>query len=414
MTDFFFLITAVLIFPYILRTTVDFLNWRHARSAPLPADFKDVVDEKKYADAQAYLAEQTRYTMITRTLSLLATLAFLWLGGFAFVDARAREFGFGPILTGVTYFLILGAFSEIVSLPLSWYHTFVIEQKFGFNRSTLGTFVKDTLKGWVLGLILGGGLLAALFWFLLSTGENAWLWAWAFHCFFQVVIGFLAPIVIMPLFNKFDPLPEGDLRTAIERYAGGVHFKLQGIFTMDGSKRSSKANAFFTGFGRFRRIVLFDTLVSRHPVKELVAVLAHEVGHFKRGHILKQIALSFLVFFGLFYLLKQVIGSQEAMSTAMGAAEPSLHLSLTVAFLLYAPIGLFVSLAFQILSRKYEFEADAYARATTGDGAALIEALKRLSVESLSNLNPHPWKVFLDYSHPPVTQRIAALRAANP
>lgn len=253
--------------------------------------------------------------------------------------------------------------------------------------------------------------MAALFWFLLSTGDQAWIWAWAFLCFFQVVVGFLAPIVIMPLFNKFEPLPAGDLRAAIEKYAAGVHFKLQGIFTMDGSKRSSKANAFFTGFGRFRRIVLFDTLVSRHPKEELVAVLAHEVGHFKRGHILKQIALSFLVFFGLFWLLSRVLQAQATMANAMGFSEPSLHASLTVAFLLYAPLGLLVGLVFQILSRKYEFEADDFARTTTGEGKALVEALKRLSVESLSNLNPHPWKVFLDYSHPPVTQRIAALRA---
>lgn len=413
MTDFFFLLTALLVLPFLLRTAVDFLNWRHARTAALPADFKSMVDEKKYADAQAYLADQTRYQIFSRVISLVATLAFLWLGGFSWIDTWARHFGFGPIATALIYFLGLGVLSEVLGLPLGWYHTFVLEEKFGFNRATFGTFVKDTLKGWVLGLIIGGALMAALFWFLLSAGENAWIWAWAFLCFFQVLVGFLAPIVIMPLFNKFEPLAVGDLRLAIEDYARGVNFKLQGIFTMDGSKRSSKANAFFTGFGRFRRIVLFDTLVSRHPTNELVAVLAHEVGHFKRGHILKQIALSFAVFFGLFWLLSRVINNQATMAHLLGFAEPSLHASLTVAFLLYAPLGLLVSLAFQILSRKYEFEADEFARKTTGNGQALIEALKRLSVESLSNLNPHPWKVFLDYSHPPVTQRIAALRAKS-
>jgi STE24 endopeptidase len=411
MTDFFFLLTALLVLPFLLRTAVDFMNWRHALASELPSDFTGMVDAKKYADAQAYLAAQTRYTIATRTISLAATLAFLWLGGFSKIDLWARHFGFGEIKTALIFFLGLGALSEILSLPAGWYHTFVLEEKFGFNRSNLKTFVGDTIKGWVLGLILGGALLAALFWFLLSAGVNAWIWAWAFMCVFQVTVAFLAPIVIMPLFNKFEPLAEGGLRSAIENYAGKVKFKLQGVFTMDGSKRSSKANAFFTGFGRFRRIVLFDTLVSKHPTNELVAVLAHEVGHFKRGHILKQIALSFTVFFGLFWLLSRVINSQEAMASAMGFSAPSLHASLTVALLLTTPLGLFISLAFQILSRKYEFEADDFARTTTGDGAALIEALKRLSVESLSNLNPHPWKVFLDYSHPPVTQRIAALRA---
>jgi STE24 endopeptidase len=271
--------------------------------------------------------------------------------------------------------------------------------------------VGDLLKGWMLGLVLGGALLASLFWFLLSAGTHAWIWAWAFVCLFQVVVGFLAPIVIMPLFNKFEPLPAGELRSAIENYAGRVKFKLQGVFTMDGSKRSAKANAFFTGFGRFRRIVLFDTLVNKHPQNELIAVLAHEVGHFKRGHILKQIALSFLVFFGMFWLLSLVLGNREEVAALMGFGAPSLEASLTVAVLLYAPLGLLVGLIFQVLSRKYEFEADAYARETTGEGAALVEALKRLSVDSLSNLNPHPWKVFLDYSHPPVTRRIAALRS---
>ncbi|MGZ3696266.1 MAG: M48 family metallopeptidase [Bdellovibrionota bacterium] len=411
MTDFFFLLTALLILPYLLRTAVDFVNWRHALAAELPKDFTGMVDAKKYADAQAYLAAQTRYQIASRTISLVATLAFLWLGGFSAIDQWARHFGLGPIATGLVYFLGLGALSEILSLPLGWYHTFVLEEKFGFNRSNFKTFVGDTLKSWILGLILGGALMAALFWFLLSTGTSAWIWAWAFMCVFQIVVAFLAPIVIMPLFNKFEPLPEGGLRSAIENYAKGVKFKLQGIFTMDGSKRSSKANAFFTGFGRFRRIVLFDTLVNKHPTNELVAVLAHEVGHFKRGHILKQIALSFAVFFGMFWLLSLVINNQAAMANAIGFAEPSLHASLTVALLLSTPLGLLVSLIFQILSRKYEFEADAFARETTGDGPALIEALKRLSVESLSNLNPHPWKVFLDYSHPPVTQRIAALRA---
>jgi STE24 endopeptidase len=256
--------------------------------------------------------------------------------------------------------------------------------------------------------VLGGLLLGGVVWFFVNGGGNAWLWAWLAFTAFQLLLTFLAPVVLMPLFNKFEPLPPGELKSAIEAFAARVNFKLQGIFTMDGSKRSSKANAFFTGFGRFRRIVLFDTLVQQQTVPELVAVLAHEVGHFKRKHILKSIAISIVTSFLLFWLFSLILRS-DSLAPAFGFGQASVEAAFTIAFWFYAPFSLLSSLLANGFSRKNEFEADAYARETTGDPAALASALKKLSVDSLSNLNPHPWKVFLDYSHPPVTQRLRAL-----
>jgi STE24 endopeptidase len=260
--------------------------------------------------------------------------------------------------------------------------------------------------------VIGGPVLAALLWFFLATGPLAWLWAWGFLALFQLVMGFLAPVVLMPLFNKFTPIEEGELKGAIQTYAASVSFQLQGIFTMDGSKRSSKANAFFTGLGKFRRIVLFDTLVKKHTVPELVAVLAHEVGHFKRGHIWKGMALSFVSSFVLFYFLGAVINS-PAVPQAFGFSAPSVHGGLTAASWIYGPFSLLLGILTQYLSRKHEFEADAFAANTTGSAVELANALQRLSTDSLSNLNPHPWKVWLEYSHPPVVQRIERLKGAQ-
>jgi STE24 endopeptidase len=328
------------------------------------------------------------------------------------VDSIANAHASGPLLTALLYFLVLGALDQIIEIPFSWYHTFVLEQRFGFNRSTLGTFFGDLLKGWVLGLVLGGLLGGAVVWFFLYGGALAWLWAWVAFTAFQLVLTFLAPVLLMPLFNKFEPLPEGDLKSAIEAFARKVDFRLQGIFTMDGSKRSSKANAFFTGFGRFRRIVLFDTLVQQQTVPELVAVLAHEVGHFKRKHILKSIALSVGTSFLMFWLFSRILAS-PSLASDFGFSHPSLEAAFTIVFWLYTPFSLLTSLFAHSLSRKFEFEADAFAREKTGDAPSLASALKKLSVESLSNLNPHPWKVFLDYSHPPVTQRLKALAGSG-
>jgi len=395
-----------------LRSLIDWLNWKRSETSTLPAEFEGLYTPAKFEESKAYLAANTKQHLLERAVWTIAGLSFLWAGGFGAVDHYARGFGFGPVATGLIFFLGLGILSEILSIPFGYYSTFVTEAKFGFNRSSVGTFVADHVKGWVLGILLGGPILAGLLWFFGVAGNLAWVYAWAFLAATQLVLGFLAPVLLMPLFNKFTPLPTGDLKEAIEAYARKVDFKLQGIFTMDGSKRSAKANAFFTGLGRFRRIVLFDTLVKQHPTNELVAVLAHEVGHFKRGHIPRMIVASLLSLFVLFFLLSLVLSAPSA-SASLGFAQHSVHAGLIVAFWLYGPLSLVLGLLTQRLSRKHEFEADEYAARTTGSAQELAEALKRLSVETLSNLDPHPWKVWLEYSHPPVIQRVRVLKEAS-
>jgi STE24 endopeptidase len=395
-----------------LKGVVNLANLRHAEAQGVPEEFRDLVDAEKFRKAQEYLAAQTRYGLAYRVFSTTASVAFLLLGGFGWLDALAGNYFQNPIPKALLYFLFLGVLDQILEIPFSWYHTFVLEERFGFNRSTVKTFATDLLKGWILGMILGGLILGAVIWFFLNGGSNAWIWAWAFFTAFQLLLTFLAPVLLMPLFNKFEPLPGGELKSAIENFAHSVNFKLSGIFTMDGSKRSAKANAFFTGLGRFRRIVLFDTLVNQHSVAELVAVLAHEVGHFKKKHIPKQILLSLASSFLMFWLFSLLL-KNESLPAQFGFAAPSVQAAFTIAFWLYAPFSLLSGLFTSGLSRKYEFEADAYARETTKNPSALVDALKRLSVENLSNLNPHPWKVVLDYSHPPVVQRIRALQGKS-
>ncbi|MGZ3737963.1 MAG: M48 family metallopeptidase [Bdellovibrionota bacterium] len=403
-----YLVAFLYVLVSAVRGFVNFANLRYALKSGVPPEFTGLVDEKKFRDAQDYLAAQTRFGLVSRAFSTVTGVAFLLLGGFAWLDRLSGRFAGGPIAHALLYILFLGVLDQIVEIPFSWYNTFVLEQRFGFNRSTVKTFVTDLLKGWILGIVLGGAIGAGVIWFFVSGGDRAWLWAWFAFTSFSLLLTFFAPVVLMPLFNKFEPLPDGELKSAIEAFAARVNFKLQGIFTMDGSKRSSKANAFFTGFGRFRRIVLFDTLVKRQTVPELVAVLAHEVGHFKRKHIPQQILLSLASSFLIFWLFS-VIQRSPWMSLQLGFDSSSVESAFTVAFWLYAPFSLLSSFFTHALSRKFEFEADAYARETTQNPVALVSALKKLSIDSLSNLNPHPWKVTLDYSHPPVTQRVREL-----
>lgn len=390
-----------------LSTLVDWVNLNHSLKAPLPEEFKDLYSEEKYAKAKSYMRERTKFSWLERWIWLVASLAFLWLGGFAWVnDWTAHHL---PTTLPLPYFAALGILGGLFSLPFSWYSTFVIEEKFGFNRSSLATFLLDALKGVALTAVLGGAALGAVLWFFSRLGESAWLWAWGFLVVFQLVLTFFAPIFLLPLFNRFTPLPEGDLKTAIEKYASSVQFKLQGIFTMDGSRRSSKANAFFTGLGKFRRIVLFDTLVNQHSTEELVAVLAHEVGHYKKRHIVKGMLLSLVSTFLLFFLLSRVLPN-EAIATAFGFPAVSLQSGFTAAFWFYSFVSFPLSILGYAFSRKFEYEADAFAAQTTGSSQELARALKKLSAENLSNLNPHPWKVWLEYSHPALLDRLRALK----
>ena len=324
------------------------------------------------------------------------------------MDLWARGFGFGQIATGLLFTGGLALLSFIVNLPFSIYSTFSIEERFGFNRTSIKTFILDIFKGGLLTIILGAPLLALILWFFLNSGEFGWLYCWIGVAFFSIIIQFLAPILIMPLFNKFSPLKDGSLRDSILNYAEQEHFRLQGIFTMDGSKRSSKLNAFFTGFGKFRKIVFYDTLIDKLEEPEIVAVLAHEMGHFKLRHILKMLMASILQTGVMFYLLSFFLHNRQ-LSEAFFMTEPSVYSSLIFFGFLFSPINLLVSIVFNFFLRRNEFEADSFAAQTTGNSEFLISSLIKLSHENLSNLTPHPAMVFLHYSHPPVLSRIENL-----
>lgn len=414
MNEFLIIILVLLVADYVLEVVVERLNLAAMRPE-IAEEFRDLYDAGKYAKSQKYLRESTRFELLESSVMLPLTVGFLLLGGFAWADRIARLPGWGMIPTGLLFAGSLGLLSTLVSLPFRIYDTFVLEARYGFNKTTVGTFIADLLKGLLLGGIIGGLVLAGILWFFASAGTWAWLYAWAALAVFQLVMLFLAPVVILPLFNKFTPLEDGELRTAIQQYADGQEVSLSGIFKIDGSRRSTKANAYFTGFGRTKRIALFDTLIARHPVPELVAVLAHEVGHYRLGHIRKMIAASLAGSLLMFWILGQFIAVPE-LYAAFGVAfepvggHPPIYAGLIFFGFLYAPISMAISLLSNLLSRKHEFEADAFAAKTTGRPQDLVEALRKLTVDNLGNLTPHPLKVFLEYSHPPVLQRIAALR----
>lgn len=390
----------------ILEIVVEWLNLSRL-SDQIPEEFSSVYDRSKYTKAQNYLKATTKFELLESTFGVLLIIGALGFDVFDQWDLYLRGFIDSSSLRGLAFAGGLMIVGQILTLPFEIWSTFVIEEKFGFNRITTGTFISDHLKALGLAALIGGPILYALF-EIWSHLPNQWFYAWLFLTAVQLFIMFVAPVTIMPLFNKFQPLPEGELRTAIESYAKDVDFKMQGIFTMDGSKRSTKANAYFTGFGRFRRIVLFDTLIQKNTTEELVAILAHEVGHYKLKHIFRHLYLSIFVMGFTFYLM-HLFAQHPFIFEAFGMSEPSVYAGLIFFGILYAPLSNLVDLYSLYLSRKYEFEADEYSKKTYGKPIALSEALKKLSADSLSNLNPHPLKVFLEYTHPPVLDRIRTL-----
>lgn len=408
MNIYLMIILFILIGNYLLDIVLETLNVRHVKTE-LPKEFVGYYDAEKYKKAQNYLKENTRFGIITDTITTPILLVFILIGGFNFVDQIARNFQFGSILTGLIFAGILMFASQILSIPFSIYSTFVIEEKYGFNRTTVKTFILDILKSWLLTVIIGGSIFLVILWFFNKAGDWAWVYCWIAVVLFQIILTFIAPIVIMPLFNKFFPLEDGELKTGIENYAKSQHFKMKGVFKMDASKRSTKSNAFFTGFGKFRRIVLFDTLIKKHTVDELVSVLAHEMGHYKKKHILKSILISIITTGLMFFILSLFINNQGLFS-AFKMQHTSIYASLFFFAFLYTPINMVISIFSNILSRKHEYEADTYAVTTYGKPESMISALKKLTVDNLSNLTPHPLKVFLNYSHPPVLERIQSMR----
>lgn len=402
----FYLIVGILIFDYLLELVLDFLNSTR-RSEALPAELEGIYDVEKYKKAQDYERTKTRFGILTSTVSLAVMLLALSLGGFAWLDQLVRQYTSNPILMALFFFGVLGLAADLLSTPFSVYSTFVIEEQFGFNKTTPKTFILDKVKGWFLSLIIGGGLVALVTWIYEVTGSWFWMLAWGVMGFFIVFMTMFYSNIIVPLFNKQTPLEEGQLRSAIESFAEKVRFKLKNIFVMDGSKRSTKANAYFTGLGAKKRIVLFDTLIKDQTTDELVAVLAHEVGHYKKKHTLAGTVLSLLQIGLMLYILSLFIGIPE-LSMALGAAEGSFHMGILAFGLLYSPLSLVLGLIMNFISRKNEYAADRYA-GENFNPAPLKEALKKLSVNHLSNLTPHPAYVFFHYSHPPLLQRLKAL-----
>jgi STE24 endopeptidase len=401
------IILFALLLDLVLNAVADYLNLKMLQP-DLPQEFRGHYDEARYRRSQAYLKVNTRFGWVVSSLNLLLLLVFWFGGGFPLLDNWVRSWYLGPVPSGMAFIGILSLLAGVVSLPFSIYATFVIEEQFGFNQTTWSTFVKDKLKGLALALLLGAPLMAGVLAFFEYAGSGAWFYCWMAVTLYMLVVQFVAPTWIMPLFNRFSPLENGPLKQAIFSYARSIDFPLDNIYVMDGSRRSSKSNAFFTGFGRHKRIVLFDTLIERHSVEELVAVLAHEMGHYKKKHILKSLLLG-VAQSGLMFFLLSFFISEPALFEAFYMQQPSVYAGLVFFALLYAPLDFLTGIVMQLFSRKNEFEADRFAADTTSEPTAMATALRKLAVHNLTNLTPHPFYVFLNYSHPPVLQRLRAI-----
>ncbi|MEL4307345.1 M48 family metallopeptidase [Joostella sp. CR20] len=402
----FYIIITILIVDFIVDKILDTLNTKKFDS-PIPTPLSDVYDETEYKKSQAYKKANYKFSNISSLFSLLLTLAFFFFDGFEYVDNFARSISQNEIVVALLFFGIITFASDILTTPFSYYHTFVIEEKFGFNKTSKKTFFVDKLKGWLMMLILGGGILALIIWFYQIAGAQFWVYAWAIIAVFSIFMNMFYSKLIVPLFNKQTPLEDGSLKTKIESYASKVGFQLDNIFVIDGSKRSTKANAYFSGFGKQKRITLFDTLINDLEEEEIVAVLAHEVGHYKRKHIIFNLFVSILLTGLTLYILSLFV-NVPALSLAIGVQQPSFHAGLIAFGILYSPISEITGLIMNYFSRKFEYQADDYAKETYAS-APLISALKKLSKNSLSNLTPHPAYVFAHYSHPTMLQRFKNL-----
>lgn len=402
------IILATLILGFIIDIVAEYLNLKNLKEE-LPQEFAGVYDDDTYKKSQQYTLTKTKFGFITSILNIIVLLVFWFSGGFNWLDLIVRNWVDGTIYLGLSYTGILLFANGLISLPFEIYNTFVIEEKFGFNKTTVKTFILDILKSTLLAIIIGAPLYAGILYIFEISGDNAWLIGWLAVTIFTITIQYVAPRWIMPLFNKYTPLEDGELKESILNYSKSVKFSLQNVYVMDGSKRSTKSNAFFTGFGKNRRIVLFDTLISKHSVPELVAILAHEIGHYKKRHILQGMLIG-IVHTGILFFLLSIFLSHKDLFDAFYMENISIYTGLIFFGMLYSPIELILSLFLNVLSRKNEYQADRFAAETTKDSVHLINALKNLSKDNLSNLTPHPFYVFLNYSHPTVLDRIFKLK----
>lgn len=406
-TTLFYIIIAILIFDFITDKILDALNAKHFKDA-VPQELQDVYDETEYKKSQDYKRTNYKFGILSSTFSILLTLGFLFFDGFEAVDNLARNYSEQPITVALIFFGVIMIGSDIISTPFSYYKTFVIEEKFEFNKTSKKVFWLDKIKAWFMMAILGGLILTAIIWFYQTSGKHFWVYAWTLITVFTVFMNMFYSRLIVPLFNKQTALESGNLRDKISAYAKTVGFTLDKIFVIDGSKRSTKANAYFSGFGNEKRVTLYDTLINDLDEDEIVAVLAHEVGHYKKKHIVFNLITSVLLT-GLTLFILSLFISNPILSQALGVEIPSFHISLITFGMLYSPFSEITGLLMNWLSRKFEFQADDYAK-TTYKVEPLITSLKKLSKNSLSNLTPHKAYVFMHYSHPTLLERIKNLK----
>lgn len=394
---------------WLLGVLSNVLGERHLPPTP-PPEFRDALDAQTYDKSREYARASMRLSAVTDTCDTLVIIAFILAGGFDRLDTAIRALELPPLATGLAFIGALALAASLLGLPFDAYRTFVHESRFGFNTTTVRTFVIDRLKSLALTVILGGPLIALVLLFFEHAGPRSWLLCWGVVVLFSLGLTYIAPTWILPLFNTFTPLEDGELRRALNACARQSGFELSGVFVIDGSRRSTKGNAYFTGFGRRRRIALYDTLIKEQSVEEIVAVLAHEIGHARKGHIKQRLAMGVAQTGAVFYLMSLFMGS-PGLFAAFGMEHMSVYAGLVFFVLLYTPVSLVLSVGANAVSRAHEYQADAFAARTTGNPGAMISALKKLSASSLTNLTPHPLTVWLHYGHPPVLDRIRALAA---
>ena len=402
----FTILLVIITFDFALERILSLLNRKSAKK-PIPQELEGIYNQEKYAESQAYNEEVSRFGNFSATFSFVLLVLAIYNGWFGALDHWIRTFSPFSLVSPLIFFGILYVISDVVNTPFAIYRNFVIEAKYGFNKMTVKTYILDKIKGYLLTAIIGGLLLAVLIYFVNAIGSDFWYYFWAVMTAFVLFANLFYTSLILPLFNKLKPLEEGELKSSIQAYCDKVQFPLKNIFIMDGSKRSSKGNAFFSGLGKRKKVVLFDTLVEKHSTQELTAVFAHEVGHYKKKHIIFSTIFSIgLMGFMLFLFSKMAYNAE--LSWAMGGQTSALHLNLLAFGILYSPISTVLGIIGNIMSRKNEFEADAYAKETY-DATPLITGLKKMSSDHLSNLTPHPAFVFVHYSHPPLKERVRAL-----
>ncbi|MDN3644334.1 M48 family metallopeptidase [Lutimonas halocynthiae] len=404
----FYIIIAILVIDFAIDKIISYLNAKHFDDK-IPNELTDVYNEKEYLKSQAYKKENYRFSLLKSGFTMILTLFFFILEGFAWVDNFSRSYSSNEITVALIFFGIIMIGSEILSIPFTYYHTFVIEEKYGFNKTSKRLFITDKLKGLLLSATIGGGVLAIIIWFYQMTGDDFWVYTWMFIGAFTIFITMFYSSLIVPLFNKQSPLEEGELKDAIFAFSKKTGFTLNNIYVIDGSKRSTKANAYFSGFGAKKRIVLYDTLINDLNTDEIVAVLAHEIGHYKKKHVLINMVLSLLVTGITLYIFSLLINN-ALLSSALSVDIPSFHIGLITFGILYSPISEITGIFMNMISRKFEYQADDFAK-NQFNGSSLVSSLKKLSKNSLSNLTPHKASVFIHYSHPTLLQRVRNLTA---